>query len=379
MTLGPPPPDGDGIGARVFTSFEDLRAACLDLPPGDVSAAALALERQSELTKPPGSLGRLEDVVGWLAQWQGRSMPRLDHVDILVFAGNHGVTAQGVSAYPAAVTTQMVANFAAGGAAINQLARVGGSQAAGDSARARDTHGGLHASAGDGRSGISGRGRHRIPDGRVGRGPRLPGRDGNREYHGGSGGGRGAVRRRRRALGRSRHRRRRPGPGTKAVRDRHGACPTRSTPRRPAGERGGARRARTCRHPGRGAGGAATPDPGAARRLRLNRGGRAAGEAAPRCARSCLGGACRGRGGASDVVERARARAAPRSRHASRRGRRARPWRCRCCAPRSPATPAWPRSRRRASPTNRSSWNSRSRRQVLSRAPCAQSRGRTCR
>ena len=128
VTLGPPPPDGDGIGARVFTSFDDLRAACLDLPPGDVSAAALALERQSELTKPPGSLGRLEDVVGWLAQWQGRSMPRLDHVDILVFAGNHGVTAQGVSAYPAAVTTQMVANFAAGGAAINQLARVAGAR-----------------------------------------------------------------------------------------------------------------------------------------------------------------------------------------------------------------------------------------------------------
>jgi nicotinate-nucleotide--dimethylbenzimidazole phosphoribosyltransferase len=128
VTLGPPPPGGDGIGARVFTSFEDLRAACLDLPPGDVSAAALALERQSELTKPPGSLGRLEDVVGWLAQWQGRSMPRLDQVDILVFAGNHGVTAQGVSAYPAAVTTQMVANFAAGGAAINQLARVAGAR-----------------------------------------------------------------------------------------------------------------------------------------------------------------------------------------------------------------------------------------------------------
>src|SRR5258707_13762487 len=126
VTLGPPPPDGDGIGARVFTSFEDLRAACLDLPPGDVSAAALALERQSELTKPPGSLGRLEDLVGWLAQWQGRSMPRLDQVDILVFAGNHGVTAQGVSPYPPAGTAQMGANFPPGCAAINQLARSAG-------------------------------------------------------------------------------------------------------------------------------------------------------------------------------------------------------------------------------------------------------------
>jgi nicotinate-nucleotide--dimethylbenzimidazole phosphoribosyltransferase len=106
-----------------FSSLDDLRAACLDLPAGDPKAAAAAAERQSQLTKPPGSLGRLENIVVWLAQWQQRSMPRLDRVDILVFAGNHGVTKQGVSAYPAEVTTQMVANFSAGGAAINQLAR----------------------------------------------------------------------------------------------------------------------------------------------------------------------------------------------------------------------------------------------------------------
>ena len=124
MSSGPPGSGPESIGARVFASLDDLRAACLDLPPGDANAAAMALARQNELTKPPGSLGRLEDVVGWLAQWQGRGRPRLDHVDILVFAGNHGVTAQGVSAYPAEVTAQMVANFAAGGAAINQLARV---------------------------------------------------------------------------------------------------------------------------------------------------------------------------------------------------------------------------------------------------------------
>jgi len=105
-----------------FTSFADLRAACLDLPAGDDLAAATAARRDAFLTKPPGSLGLLEDVVVWLARWQGRAMPRLDRVEVLVFAGNHGVVAQGVSAYPAAVTAQMVANFAAGGAAINQLA-----------------------------------------------------------------------------------------------------------------------------------------------------------------------------------------------------------------------------------------------------------------
>jgi nicotinate-nucleotide--dimethylbenzimidazole phosphoribosyltransferase len=104
-----------------FGSIEQLRAACRDLPRGDPAAAMLVADRQAQLTKPPGSLGRLESLVAWLAEW-GRNPPRLDAVDILVFAGNHGVTARGVSAYPAAVTAQMVANFEAGGAAINQIA-----------------------------------------------------------------------------------------------------------------------------------------------------------------------------------------------------------------------------------------------------------------
>jgi nicotinate-nucleotide--dimethylbenzimidazole phosphoribosyltransferase len=105
-----------------FRSLAALRAACLDLPAGDDEAGAAVVARQATLTKPPGSLGRLEDIVAWLARWR-RGTPRLDRVDILVFAGNHGVTAQGVSPYPAAVTAQMVANFDAGGAAINQIAR----------------------------------------------------------------------------------------------------------------------------------------------------------------------------------------------------------------------------------------------------------------
>ena len=109
-----------------FASLAELRKSCRDLPAADEGAAGKVARRDALLTKPPGSLGRLEDAVAWLARWQGRAPPRLDRVEVLVFAGNHGVTAQGVSAYPAEVTAQMVANFAAGGAAINQLARVAG-------------------------------------------------------------------------------------------------------------------------------------------------------------------------------------------------------------------------------------------------------------
>ena len=111
-----------------LTSFSALRAVCLDLPGGHPAASAAVAQREAVLTKPPQSLGRLEDLVAWLAHWQGHAPPRLDRVEILVFAGNHGVTQQGVSAYPAEVTAQMVANFAAGGAAINQLAKSAGAK-----------------------------------------------------------------------------------------------------------------------------------------------------------------------------------------------------------------------------------------------------------
>jgi len=109
-----------------FASLDALRTACLTLPSGSDGAARAVAARQDVLTKPQGSLGRLETLVAWLARWQGRDVPRLDRVAVIVFAGSHGVTNQGVSAFPAEVTAQMVANFAAGGAAINQLARVAG-------------------------------------------------------------------------------------------------------------------------------------------------------------------------------------------------------------------------------------------------------------
>ncbi len=111
-----------------FASLDDLRALCRDLPQGDAEAAAAIDARQARLTKPPGSLGRLEALAAWLGRWQGRAMPRLDSVQTLVFAGNHGVVAQGVSAFPPSVTVQMVANFERGGAAINQLCKLAGAR-----------------------------------------------------------------------------------------------------------------------------------------------------------------------------------------------------------------------------------------------------------
>lgn len=111
-----------------FESIAELRRACAALPKGKQEASVAVSLRQDTLTKPQGSLGRLESLVAWLARWQERPRPKLDRVDVIVFAGSHGVTAQGVSAFPAEVTVQMVANFASGGAAINQLARAAGAE-----------------------------------------------------------------------------------------------------------------------------------------------------------------------------------------------------------------------------------------------------------
>lgn len=109
--------------------FDDpsaFEAAQADLPRPDVRAAEAARRRQAELTKPAGALGRLEDVAVFMAGWQGTDRPRAERVEARLFAGNHGVAARGVSAFPASVTAQMVANFRAGGAAINALSRACG-------------------------------------------------------------------------------------------------------------------------------------------------------------------------------------------------------------------------------------------------------------
>ena len=109
-----------------FTDPDDFHKALRELSIADAAAIEAARARQASLTKPPGSLGRLEDIACFLAGWQGRERPHVDRGQVVVFAGNHGVAARGVSAYPAEVTRQMVANFEAGGAAINALAAAAG-------------------------------------------------------------------------------------------------------------------------------------------------------------------------------------------------------------------------------------------------------------
>ncbi len=107
-----------------LASFDEVRALLAELPGPESSASAAAVAREAQLTKPAGALGRLEELSVWLATWQGRHPPRMERPHTAVFAGNHGVAAQGVSAYPAEVTRQMVANFIEGGAAVNQLCAV---------------------------------------------------------------------------------------------------------------------------------------------------------------------------------------------------------------------------------------------------------------
>lgn len=93
------------------------------IPQPCKQSEALAQRRQGQLTKPAGSLGRLESLAIQFAAWQGAELPSLQKVAIRVFAGDHGVVAEGVSAYPQAVTVEMIRNFARGGAAIAVLAR----------------------------------------------------------------------------------------------------------------------------------------------------------------------------------------------------------------------------------------------------------------
>ena len=107
-------------------TINDIRAVVRQLGGRDEGAVDAARAREPRLTKPPGGLGRLEAIAEWLAAWQGRHPPKVERSRMLIFAANHGIAQRGVSAFPVEVTRQMVLNFQAGGAAINQLCRDGG-------------------------------------------------------------------------------------------------------------------------------------------------------------------------------------------------------------------------------------------------------------
>lgn len=112
----------------MFSSLSSFSEALHDLPPANMNWREEARARQQQLTKPAGSLGRLEDCAIFLAGWGQSFRVRADRMKIIVFAGNHGVTARGVSPFPAEVTAQMVANFANGGAAINAISAACGAE-----------------------------------------------------------------------------------------------------------------------------------------------------------------------------------------------------------------------------------------------------------
>lgn len=106
--------------------FADVEALLRGMPAGSQASVEAVRARDAGLTKPAGSLGKLEELVRFLARWQEKDTPALNNPMVAIFAGNHGVVRQGVSAYPGEVTAQMVANFTHGGAAISQLCALHG-------------------------------------------------------------------------------------------------------------------------------------------------------------------------------------------------------------------------------------------------------------
>lgn len=111
---------------QAFSSLTEFRAQMAAQSGPSAADLAAAADHNGQLTKPPGALGRLEDLALWYRSWRGGDLAKITQPQIIVFAGNHGVAARGVSAFPAEVTEQMVLNFQHGGAAINQLADCAG-------------------------------------------------------------------------------------------------------------------------------------------------------------------------------------------------------------------------------------------------------------
>src|SRR2546421_7798212 len=106
-----------------MADLDEIRGLIAHLPGPDLEAATAPAVREGQRTRRAGAVGGGGDGPAWPATWEGRHPPTVDHPRTVVFAGNHGVAARGVSAYPAAVTAQMVQNFIAGGAAVNQLCK----------------------------------------------------------------------------------------------------------------------------------------------------------------------------------------------------------------------------------------------------------------
>lgn len=112
----------------MFKTHDDISQFIQNMPQTNDAIASAAQAHQNNLTKPPGSLGKLEELAIFLASWQGQDKPKLEKAQAIIFAGNHGICAQGVNPFPQEVTHLMVANFEAGGAAMNQLCGVSGAE-----------------------------------------------------------------------------------------------------------------------------------------------------------------------------------------------------------------------------------------------------------
>ena len=102
---------GDATHKSAISSLQEVRDLIKELPEPDLESAKKAASRNAQLTKPLGSLGKLEDLVEWLASWQAEYPPRLNHPRTSVFAGNHGIAKYEVSAFPSSVTSEMVKNL----------------------------------------------------------------------------------------------------------------------------------------------------------------------------------------------------------------------------------------------------------------------------
>jgi len=111
-----------------FTTLQEFQSVLKAMPAADKQAYEAAQDRNNQLTKPLGALGRLEALAVWYASWRGNVAPTGISPQVVVFAGNHGIAGQGVSAFPPEVTAQMVLNFQHGGAAINQLCKTYGAK-----------------------------------------------------------------------------------------------------------------------------------------------------------------------------------------------------------------------------------------------------------